>query len=221
MRRRHFLTLSATAIGGTLLYTLDRQPHRVQAQSPQRVRVALKFFEEREARIVAAAAARIFPSDENGPGASEAGVAVYIDRQLASRYGRDRFRYTQPPFEDGLPEQGYQGKATPREVYREGIRRLGAGFDELPPAAQDAKLREIESSYFFRLLRQHTIEGMFSDPLHGGNAQMIGWQLIGHPGPQMSWAEHIDRHHGDAFRPKPVSLEQVVGHKVTPFEDSE
>ncbi len=30
---------------------------------------------------------------------------------------------------------------------------------------------------------QHTIKGMFSDPMHGGNAGLIGWQLIGDPGP--------------------------------------
>jgi gluconate 2-dehydrogenase gamma chain len=221
MRRRRFLTLSAAAIGGTLVYTLDRRPRLVQAQTAQNIRIPLRFFDEREALTVAAAVARIFPSDESGPGAPEAGVAVYIDRQLASRYGRDRFRYTQPPFEDGLPELGYQGKATPREIYREGIARLGPRFATLAPAAQDAKLREVEASYFFRLLRQHTIEGMFSDPLHGGNAEMIGWQLIGYPGPQMSWAEHIARHYGEAFRPKPASLEQVVGHRIAPWEDGE
>jgi gluconate 2-dehydrogenase gamma chain len=59
-----------------------------------------------------------------------AGMILYIDRQLASSYGRDRHRYTQPPFEDGVPEQGYQGKATPRELYREGLVML-SGFDGL------------------------------------------------------------------------------------------
>ena len=220
MRRRQFLTLSAAAVGGTLVYTLDRQPHRrVQAQTGK-IRVPLRFFTEAEALIVAAAVARIFPSDNSGPGAPEAGVAVYIDRQLASAYGRDRFRYARPPFEEGVAEQGYQGKATPREVYREGIARL-AGFDTLPPAEQDARLRQIESSYFFQLLRQHTIEGMFCDPMHGGNADLIGWQLIGFPGPQMSWSDHVDRHYGEAFRPKPASLAEVTGHKVTPWEEME
>jgi gluconate 2-dehydrogenase gamma chain len=184
------------------------------------VRVPLRFFDEREALIIAAAVARIFPSDEIGPGAPEGGVILYIDKQLASPYGRDRFRYTRPPFEDGVPEQGYQGKATPRELYREGLALL-AGFDRLSPAEQDAKLREIEATYFFQLLRQHTIEGMFSDPMHGGNADLIGWQIIGFPGPQMSWASHIDQHYGEAYRPKPMSLSDVVGHKVTPWEESE
>jgi len=193
----------------------------VHAQSGRKVRVPLRFFDEREALIVSAAAARIFPSDASGPGATEGGVVIYIDRQLAGPYGRDRYRYTQPPFEDGLPEQGYQGKATPREVYREGLRVLGQDFGELTPAAQDARLRRVETTYFFGLLRQHTIEGMFSDPMHGGNADMIGWQLIGYPGPYMSWSAHIDRHYGEPYRPKQRSLKDVVGHAVKPSEDAE
>src|SRR6478672_9621865 len=121
MRRRHFLTISATAMGGLLAYTLERKPLRVCAQSTNSIRVPLRFFDEKEALIVAAVAARVFPSDATGPGASEAGVVLYIDHQLASPYGRDRYRYTMPPFEVGVPEQGYQGKATPRELYHEGL----------------------------------------------------------------------------------------------------
>ena len=94
MRRRHFLTISAATIGGLLVFTLDRRPMRVHAQSSRKIRVPLHFFTEQEALIVAAAAARIFPSDETGPGASEAGVVFYIDRQLAGAYGRDRFCYS-------------------------------------------------------------------------------------------------------------------------------
>lgn len=221
MRRRHFLTYSARAIGGLLVFTLQRQPLRVHAQGERKVRVALRFFDEREALTIAAAAARIFPSDETGPGAGEAGVVIYIDRQLGGPYGRDRHRYTQPPFEDGLAEQGYQGKATPREIYREGLALLGPDFDRLTAEAQDSRLRQIETTYFFRLLRQHTIEGMFCDPMHGGNADLIGWQMIGYPGPYMSWRDEIDQHHGKAYRPKPRSLKEVVGHQVKPWEDVE
>jgi gluconate 2-dehydrogenase gamma chain len=221
MRRRHFLTFSATAVGGVLVFTLDRHPMRVHAQSDRKIRVPLRFFDEREALLVSSATARIFPSDATGPGAAECGVVIYIDRQLAGPYGRDRYRYTQPPFDDGVPEQGYQGKAAPREIYREGLRLLGQDFDRLAPAAQDDKLRSIETTYFFRLLRQHTIEGMFSDPMHGGNADMIGWQIIGYPGPYMTWADDIDKHFGKPFRPKPRSLREVVGHPVKPSEDAE
>ena len=82
MRRREFLTLSATSIGGMLVYSLDRKPFRLFAQTEQSVRIPLRFFTQPEALIVAAAASRIFPSDETGPGAQEAGVAVYIAKAI-------------------------------------------------------------------------------------------------------------------------------------------
>jgi gluconate 2-dehydrogenase gamma chain len=219
MRRRRFLTLSAASLGGALVYSLDRKSSLLTAQD-KRLRIPLRFFDESEALIVAAATSRIFPTDESGPGAREAGVVVFIDRQLAGPYGRDRYRYTQGPFEDGPPELGYQGKATPREIYREGLKNL-KDFDQLSPDEQDARLRQLESSRFFSLLRQHTIEGMFSDPIHGGNVDMIGWQLIGFPGPRMSNYEDIDQHFGEAFRPKPISLQQVTRAAVRPSEDEQ
>ncbi len=217
MRRRHFLTLSAATLGGVLVYSLDRKATLLAAQHKP-LRVPLRFFKETEALIVAAAASRIFPSDESGPGAREAGVAIFIDRQLAGPYGRDRFRYTQPPFEEGPRELGYQGSATPRQIYRDGLKGL-QGFHRLAAAAQDEALRKIESSLFFSLLRQNTIEGMFCDPMHGGNTNMIGWQLVGFPGPRMSYFEEVDKYYGKAFRPKPTSLWQTTGSKVRPSED--
>jgi gluconate 2-dehydrogenase gamma chain len=217
MRRRHFLTLSTAMIGGVLVYSVDRKAFRISAHDKP-LRIPLRFFDETEASIVVCAASRIFPSNDSGPGAKEAGVVIYVDRQLAGPYGSDRYRYTQGPFEDAPPEFGYQGKATPREIYREGLRNL-KDFDRLTPEEQDARLQQIESSRFFYLLRQHTIEGMFSDPLHGGNIDMIGWQLIGFPGPRMSNYDDIDKHYGEAFRPKPVSLRQVTGIDIRPSED--
>jgi len=219
MRRREFLTLSATSVGGVLVYTLDRQVSRLSAEAGKSIRIPLRFFSQTEALIVASATSRIFPSDETGPGAREAGVAVFIDRQLAGPWGRDRFRFTQEPFEeDATSEFGYQGKATPQQVYRQGLNEL-KGFELLGPAAQDAKLKQIEGTLFFSLLRQNTVEGMFSDPMHGGNKDMIGWQLIGFPGPRMNNYDDIEEHHGEAFRPKPASLREVAGNSIHPSED--
>jgi len=221
MRRRHFITLSAASIGGVLVYSLDRQAFRLSAQASQSIRVPLRFFSRAEALIVAAAASRIFPSDKAGPGASEAGVVVYIDRQLAGSWGRDRYRYTEEPFEENAPPVfGYQGKATPRQIYRQGLQDL-KGFDRLTSTEQDQKLTQIEKTLFFSLLRQNTIEGMFCDPMHGGNIDMVGWQLIGFPGPRMSNYDEVDQHYGEAFRPKPASLREVTGRKVRPSEDLE
>ena len=217
MRRRHFLILSAATLGGVLVYSLDRKPSLfASAQKP--IRIPLRFFTATEALIVAAAASRIFPSDDSGPGAREAGVAIYIDRQLAGSYGRDRFRYTQPPFEDAPRELGYQGKQTPRQLYREGLEGL-EDFHLFSAADQDKALKNIESSVFFTLLRQNTIEGMFCDPMHGGNAGMVGWQLVGFPGPRMSNYDEIEKYYGKPFRPKPLTLAQVTGAKLRPSED--
>jgi gluconate 2-dehydrogenase gamma chain len=219
MHRRQFLTLTVSSAGGLLAYKLGQLSAPAAAQN-RTVRIPLKFLTEQEALDVAAAAARIFPSDESGPGAPEANVVVFIDRQLAGPYGRDRRRYTQPPFEDASPEFGYQGKATPREVYREGLKTI-AGLHRLPPEEQDRKLREIENTVFFTFLRAHTIQGMFSDPMHGGNKDMIGWQLVGFPGPRMSYRQEVDQYYGRAFRPKPVSLREVTGKRVRPWEEEE
>jgi gluconate 2-dehydrogenase gamma chain len=181
MKRRHFLTLSAQSLGGLIVFSLDRQSTLLKPQQ-KKLRIPLRFFTESEALVAAAAVARIFPTDDSGPGAAEAGVVIYIDRQLAAAYGHDRYRYTQPPFEDAPPELGYQGSATPRQFYREGLKQL-KGLHLLPPAEQDKALQQIETSVFFALLRQNTIEGMFCDPMHGGNADIVGRQFLGFPGP--------------------------------------
>lgn len=224
MRRREFLTLSATTLGGVLVYSLDGKAALLSGQGKgarKTLRIPLRFFTEEEALLVSAVAARIFPSDESGPGAREAGVAIYVDRQLAGPYGRDAHRYTQGPFaEEAEPQFGYQGKATPREIYRQGLKEL-AGFTRLSAGEQDEVLKKIERGRLFELLRQHTIEGMFCDPLHGGNADMVGWQLIGFPGPRMNNADDIDKHYGEAFRPKPVRLGEAVRHAVRGSEDEE
>jgi gluconate 2-dehydrogenase gamma chain len=147
MRRREFLTLPAASLGGVLFYTLAGEPVRVEAQTGE-IKVPLRFFTAAEARAVQAACDRIFPSDASGPGATEAGVVVYIDRQLAGPYGRDKYRYTKGPFVESVPEHGHQGKESPREIYRAGIEELG-NFADLPPAERDQRLKAIEKSTFF------------------------------------------------------------------------
>ena len=165
MRRREFLTISAGAIGATALYILSRESGSLEWQGANVV-VPLRFFTAKEARVVSAACESLFPRDTSGPGATDAGVVIYIDRQLAGPYGRDKYRYVKPPFVLSVPEHGYQGKESPREIYRAGIRRLG-NFRKLSTEEQIRKLKEIESSSFFQLLRRHTIEGMFCDPAMG------------------------------------------------------
>jgi gluconate 2-dehydrogenase gamma chain len=218
MKRREFITLPGKCLGGLLVYTLSRSPFYANAEDGT-VTLELHFFTASEARIVIAACERIFPNDESGPGATQAGVITYIDRQLAGPYGLDRYRYTKGPFFESVPEHGYQGQANPQEIYRNGIRQLGTDFADVDGAVQDERLRAMESTMFFRMLRAHTIEGMFSDPMHGGNKNLIGWQLIGYAGPLMSHRDEIDQYYGRPFRSDhPKSLEQIVGHPVKGWE---
>jgi hypothetical protein len=37
----------------------------------------------------------------------------------------------------------------------------------------------------------------------------------------MSNYAEVDKHFGEAFRPKPISLEQSIGRKVRPSEDED
>ena len=38
------------------------------------------------------------------------------------------------------------------------------------------------SGAFFNMVRTHTLQGTFGDPYYGGNANFVGWDLIGYPG---------------------------------------
>jgi gluconate 2-dehydrogenase gamma chain len=217
MKRREFIVLPAKALGGLVLSSLVGE--LIPAPAQNGVKVPLRFFTAAEAQVVQAASERIFPSDESGPGATEAGVVIYIDRQLASPYGRDARRYTKGPWIESFPEHGYQGKETPQQVYRAGIALLGADFAGVSPDQQDLRLEKIEETHFFQLLRLHTLEGMFCDPLHGGNIGMVGWKLIGFPGPRMNYRDQIDKHFGQAYSLAPMSLEQILRHPVKGVED--
>ncbi len=126
-------------------------------------------------RTLAAAADRILPADELGPGASAAGVVHYINRSLAEWNQAE------------LPMLR-QGLADINEV---AIARHSYEFAALTAEQQDLILTELETGrldkvangqlLFNRLLRL-TLEGMFSDPYYGGNAGYAGWDLIGYPG---------------------------------------
>ena len=51
---------------------------------------------------------------------------------------------------------------------------------------------------FFNTLRTHTIEGMFADPVYGGNKDFAGWKLVGFPGAQPTFTKE-DMQSREAF----------------------
>jgi len=80
------------------------------------------FLRCEEAAFVEAAVARLIPADALGPGALEAGCALFIDRQLAGDFGRAERWYMQGPWPEGSAQQGMQSRLSPAETYRTGIR---------------------------------------------------------------------------------------------------
>lgn len=181
------------------------------------------YLTQPEVRFLDAAVERLIPTDELGPGARDAGVTCYIDRQLCSAWGTHGRNYRSGPWLDGTPEQGYQSRLTPQEVYRIGIREIndfcrGAyekPFEQLPPERQDEVLKALEkgavdlpslsSKLFFDLLWRNTEEGFFADPMYGGNRGKVGWKLLGFPGVASgAYRTHLDN--PEPYRVEPVSI---------------
>lgn len=182
------------------------------------------FLSGDEAVFVEAAVARLIPADALGPGALEAGCVLFIDRQLAGAYGRADHWYMQGPWPEGDAQQGLQSRMSPAETYRAGIRAVndhcrgrfnGKTFNQLAPAVQDQLLTALEKGElelhgvkakgFFAMLLQNTIEGFFSDPLYGGNRDMVGWKLIGFPGARYDHRDVVDKH-GEKYSLPPVGI---------------
>ncbi|HME94451.1 MAG TPA: gluconate 2-dehydrogenase subunit 3 family protein [Methylomirabilota bacterium] len=202
-------------------------------ERPAPPRPPYSFFNADEASFVEAAVARLIPADETGPGALEAAVPTYLDRQLGGAWGGGERLYRSGPWQPGKPEQGYQLRFTPAELFRAAMRAIiedlratnRGSFAKLPAEDQDAYLRTLEreskdlggvpSNIFFGSLLEMTIEGFFSDPVHGGNKDMVGWKLIGFPGAYANYYELVDQH-GIAFKPPPMSLAQSAGDHAHP-----
>jgi gluconate 2-dehydrogenase gamma chain len=196
-----------------------------ETDRPSRVdtRPGYVFFTPAEAAFVEAAAGRIIPSDATGPGAVEAGVPRFIDRQLAGPYGAGDHFYLVGPFPKGQPTQGWQMGA-PASVYRLGVAAVdrwagaiyGRAFAALDPATQDEALKAleagkaeldggVEAKAFFTLLLQNVIEGYFADPIYGGNRDMGAWRMIGFPGARYDLRPWVERYNQPYALP-PVGL---------------
>jgi gluconate 2-dehydrogenase gamma chain len=185
---------------------------------------AYRFLDVDEVKFIDAAVARLIPADELGPGAKEAGVTVFIDRQLAGSYGKADRWYMQGPWDQGTETQGYQTRFTPAQFYRAAIKAIDAycqstyersSFAELAADDQDHVLSGLEKDEikpagvngraFFGLFLQNTVEGFFSDPLYGGNRDMMGWKLIGFPGAHYDYRAYVAKH-GERVDLPPVGL---------------
>ncbi|MFC4307208.1 gluconate 2-dehydrogenase subunit 3 family protein [Cohnella boryungensis] len=239
--RRKFLKYSGTALGGVVvggviggIIGTNRSksgpegavpPEATETpQSPQSqdYNQALMFFSQGQFQTVEAAAERIFPKDDNGPGAKELGVAFFIDHQMAGAYGFNAREYMTPPFYKAEATQGYQLTFKRRDLLALGLDSLNEysqdkhqnTFAKISPEQQDEVLTAFEKDEvnlkgvpglaFFTILRNLTLEGVYADPLYGGNKNMAGWKMRNYPGNQMSYLDLIEKE--EFIQMEPLSL---------------
>ena len=184
LKRAGFVgAMAAAAPAGSLISPVTKSAARLHPSAQiGSVREALETLTAAEAETLEAITARLIPSDANGPGAVEARAAHYIDRALGGALASSR--------------DLYRSSLAATDDYARTSK--GASFAALPITDQDAVLRDMEANVavgfvpdaatFFNLVRAHTIQGTFSDPYYGGNANFVGWDLIGYPGVRLAVA---------------------------------
>jgi gluconate 2-dehydrogenase gamma chain len=195
---------AATALVPKALAQSEHGPHTAENAAPLAQPMDMTsgghgaFFNDDDARTIAVFCERLMPGEEGRPGATNANVLNYIDLALSGAY------------------------ADHQDFYRRGIAQLdahclkvyGKSFHSLVPAQQDETISALEhgtapefvwptAQSFFETVRTHTMEGMFADPIYGGNKDFLGWQLVGFPGAQPVFTED-DMHSKQAFAREPI-----------------
>ena len=137
------------------------------------------FFNAQDAATIAAFTERLMPGAPGKPGARDANVLNYIDLALSGAYAE-----LQEFYRRGLA----QLDASCRKTYSEPFARLDSvKQDEVITALEQGKAAGFTwptAQEFFSTVRTHTMEGMFADPVYGGNKDFAGWRLVGFPGAQ-------------------------------------
>jgi gluconate 2-dehydrogenase gamma chain len=208
--RRQLVGGGAAAVGGGVAAALlagagtDEHSH---AHHENEGHARLRVLRPAEAALVCAMADRVFPPDADSPGATEIGVVQYLDGQLAGDWGAGARFYRDGPFHEPYdPALGYQLPLTPRELYQHVLprideharRRHGDVVAALQPEDQDHVMNALEtgkveldlgpgygSTAFFNQFLQNVKEGLFADPIYGGNRNVAGWKWLDYPGDPM------------------------------------
>lgn len=194
-----------------------------EAPAPAPVPSGWQFLRPAEAAFVEALADHLVPADALTPSGTALGIPVYIDRALAGAWGQGERLFLQGPFRPGTPNQGYQLPLTPAQLFRSGTESLqthlrrsqGAAFEALPAAAKETLLLALRAGQvalavpaatWFAQLHQLVIEGLFADPIHGGNRDKAGWKLVGFPGVVQAHRRHIVEFRNRRYEAAPLSI---------------
>ena len=224
--RRAFL--KSTVAGGAAAASVSL-PQQALAQHPAAAAApaaaGYAFLNPDEAAFVEALVDHMVPADELTPKGTDIGINTYIDRALAGAWGNGDRLYMQGPWKQGTPSHGYQLPLTPAQLYRAGIaatnahcrKTYGRPFDKLDEAQRQEVLLGLSSGKlafdggppvraFWTTVYQTVMEGMFSDPIHGGNRDKAGWKLIGFPGAIAVHRENVEKFKDKKFPNDPVGI---------------
>lgn len=162
--RRDFIKIAGVGVGGSLLATGCMTPI-----GPWR------FFTEAEAVVIDAIAEQIIPGDEEA-GAREAGVINFIDKQLAGVFARHQTTYREGVV--GVQQTsrilfGDAFEALAWEPQTDVLRALEAGV------AEGDVWERVSAQAFFGLVRDHTMQGFYGSPRHGGNRHFASFKMLG------------------------------------------
>src|SRR3984893_9056026 len=193
--RRAFIVgaVGAGAVAGTaLVQTAYAKTQKAKPQPPKTAEAPAAnraaetfdghgvFFNEEHAATVAAFAERLMPGAPGKPGAHDANVLNYIDLALAGAYADQQDFYRR-----GLAQLDAYCRTAHNQPF---VKLSAAQQDEVIGALEQDKASEFTfptAQAFFNTLRAHTMEGMFADPVYGGNKDFAGWKLVGFPGTQL------------------------------------
>lgn len=221
--RRQFLKnssyLAGGVVGGGLIVSLLNNPFKTKetvsiqdddTSEKQYDETRMFFTRVEDFRVLEHATERIFPEDDNGPGAIKLGVPYFIDKQLAGDWGSNKKDYMKGPMQKVEDIPTYQTLMNRGQVFIEGLRKINSEsekrhdekFYDIEEEQQDAILKDLEdekiklngvrSSTFFNLLLQMTNEGAYADPLYGGNKDMQGWKMREFPGVRAGYTDLIE-----------------------------
>ena len=230
--RRDFL--KGAVVGGAAAATVSL-PQGAEAQqvasptaAPDAGSPGYSFLNLEEAAFVEALVDHMVPADDLTPKGTDIGINIYIDRALAGGWGKGERLYMQGPWKLGLPSQGYQLPLTPAQLYRAGIeatnahcrKAYGKAFDRIDDKQREEVLVALSSGklsfdnglparVFWTTVYQTVMEGMFSDPIHGGNRNKAVWKMIGFPGAIGMYADDIEKYRNKKYDVEPKSIQDL------------
>ena len=156
-------------------------------------------FNPHQVRTASAIFDSMFPADVYSPSATEIGVVEYVDRALAGACSDEAENYRLGLAALDQASLRLHGKAF-----------ADADHDQhcaLIAALERGELRELRTQSprsFFDTLRAHLQEGLFADPMYGGNRDKLGWKFLKHPG---VWLENSAE---ENLIPEPVTKNGIT-----------